>query len=349
MRWTLVTLVTLITTLTAPSTAQDAALVMPNSAACTPPETGEGSSAETAIPVSLEDLVWDADAVWGHGARSEFDCRWIRTFGQFQWMDYWHYRGRLMPNPMGERPSVPNSPWIESFATGSPNRVELHSRNIEIVALYYDLCVRAEAERVRSLEEDGTILLNMGGPCHYSNLNGLMLSDARVVAVHSSTIRIRGEANREAFGNLVYVADVAPEKEGPLREATLQVLSAFAQGERVGLSHTDYSETAVASALEDDDDWTSALVGVSRSLLGDTRSDTQNIEVRSFFETAIYGDDISATPTVGDTSYAFGCACLTETCTGDWPLKSNDAYRMTDEAICVELEETASGTWELSH
>lgn len=324
--------------------AQDAAFVMPNTAACTVPADGPGSTPETAIPAPIADLVHDAEMRREFGDPSRFDCRWVRTAGYFSWADYWHYRGRLHGTPLGDR----NSPWIEGFANNETRRANLQTRQIEVIGLFYDLCAIAAAERIRSESEDGIILLNMGGPCHYGDLNGLMLSDVRLLAVLSEPAYLRGEANRAFYGDLVDADELRPGATQAMQHSVLQSLSAFARSEGEGLALTDWSRDRAAEALNDPDDWTSVVAARSAQIAQEHAGAFDTIPFRAFFESAVYSDDPAAPAEVRDFSRATACFCTSADCENAWPLQSHDAYRMAHDILCLELEQEESGEWRVA-
>ena len=275
------------------------------------------------------------------GDPSRYDCRWVRTAGYFKWADYWHYRGRLHDTPLGNS----NTPWIESFANSETRRGDLQSRQIEVTGLFYDLCAVADAERVRSESEDGVILLNMGGPCHYGDLNGLMLSDVRVLAVLSAPAYLQGEANRAFYGDLVDTNEVQPSATQSIQRAALRTLSAFARSEGDGLALTDWSPERAADALNDPDDWPSVVAARSNQIAQERAGALNTIEFRAFFESAFDSDDPAAAPEVRERSRAIGCFCMGDDCDNAWPLDSYDAARMAHDILCLELETGEESDW----
>ncbi|MDM7984848.1 MAG: hypothetical protein QUV02_10385 [Maricaulis sp.] len=330
--------------LTSPLVAQEsqASIVMPNSAQCEPPAEGPGATPETAISVYIDQLVGDAEDVREFDLDSEYDCRWIRTVGYFAWVDYWHYRGRISSAALPEL-SAATAPWIENFSETETRRHELQQHQIEIVGLYYDLCRRADEHARRAEAEDGVILINMGGPCHYGSLNGLMIRDVRVLStLTDGPVRLRGEINREQFGNLVDVTGVRPDIVQTLESASRDSLRLLSTGEAEYLATTNWSPEAIAEAVADEDDWTSAL---ARTLL--RHPDWGIGKFQAFIKTDFYSDDPAVGREPAEHSDIFGCFCLTADCSDSWPLSSWDAQHLADEVLCVRLHEDQTGAWQV--
>lgn len=319
--------------------APAAAIVMPNTAECAPPDDGPGSTAELAIETTIEDLAFSASNLWEFGEVSEFDCRWVRLSGHFNWIDYWHYRGRLRvaPHPMA---SGIATPWIENFADPATRRSELHNRRIDVSGFHYDLCRIAEAERARAAAEDDLILLNMGGPCHYGNDNGLMLANVRILSVADTPqARLRGEMNRYLIGNLADIAARWPEEIDAIWTVTVAALRDAAEGEETYLRSLGRTEESIAAAMADDDDWSSTVSMRAREI---DNFDSRNF--RAFVEEEF---DLSES----DEAFygaVFGCVCLDGTCEHEWPLFVQDAYYLADDVLCVMLERSMARDWQIA-
>lgn len=312
---------------------QPVSIVMPTSANCGELETGPGRSAEDPIEVGLDDLFYDVEGFREFGNEQEYRCRWVRVSGHYRNTNYWHYRGRLFPNVSAfyfPGYSLNGSPrlWIESFTDPSTERFEIESSDIEVVGRFYDLCQSAEEAEAAS----GEIWLNMGGPCHYSNLNGLMLRDVRIVSVNSDPEqRMRGEANRAALGTLVDIPDTHPDRASILSAFRIWI-ETVNSGESALLDHLD-REDARERALVDETDWTSFLTRPASPARDVDLADLAN-EIRIFTERRDLEDllagDRSRTPIIA-------CACLADTCDDAWPLFEEDTRYFHTEYLCVTL------------
>ncbi|WP_417496849.1 hypothetical protein [Maricaulis sp.] len=320
---------------------------MPNSGTCMPPNDGPGSTPEAAIPVSPEALAEDAEGVADWNETSAYECRWVRTAGQFRVVNYWHYRGRLHPGGLATYADRYGGIWIESFAAPEPERHSLQQRPVEVVGLYYDLCRMADIDS-QAAETDGVILLNMGGPCHYGRLNGLMLADVRIVEIQSERPeRLRGETNRAAFGDLNDLAEADPDTVEAVRAVAESAVNKLASSEADYLAWMGRNADRIAEAASDPDDWTSAQVGWVRGVQQSGHQIPSGLTSRLFAisEHGEYADPyFSESLPVND---AVACFCQTADCVDEWPLLEFDARELTDAVMCLRLTRR-NGDWTIA-
>ncbi|MFY0636938.1 hypothetical protein [Maricaulis maris] len=280
----------------------------------------------------------DAEDVAEFDIVSEFDCRWVRTAGQFRAIDYWHYRGQIKPSGLAVYDRSETAIWIENFAEPTPSFGNLHQRDIELVGLFYDLCLRAEAGRAAA-EADGEILINMGGPCHYGRLNGLMLDDVRVVAVNSTRPeRLRGESNRDSFGDLVDLHAIAPDAVVEVRDTANAMLSNLAAGERAYLEHALADPDFVADRLADSNDATSMMAAWAETALAAADNNPSELAYRAFAqrERGWYADPYYDEPQ--PVYEAIACFCTAQDCADEWPLLEPDTWFIADTVMCLGVE-----------
>ena len=323
------------------------AIVMPNSAVCTPPIDGEGLSPDEPLELSpgeLYDLIADHLA---HDEANPYECRWVRMVGHFRATNYWHYEGRIFPSlgtfyfdsPM----NGPASFIIEDFADHETQKFDIHGSEIEITGLLYDLCAAADAEARQLEEAEGISVINLGGPCHYGNLNGLMLSDVRIVEILSdSEMRMRGEANRTTLGTLANVPDDHPVRPN-VREAFEAWIEAAQTSEEALLANF-LNEEDLAEALADENDWSSLLTGANSPLRSIDLS-SSNRATAYFVEREAFSDFMA-----GDYEYAgvTACICRMDDCQGAWPLFEADTVFFHRDYICERIgwdDDTGWSAW----
>jgi hypothetical protein len=307
-------------------------IVMPNSANCAPPSEGPGSSPENAVETDIYDIIFDAEDALEFNTAREFDCKWVRLSGHFQWADYWHYRGRLTAELEFRTDPGDAKLWIENFADPNQRRWSISGAKIGVTGLIYDLCARARATQA-SHATQGITLINMGGPCHYGSLQGLMLANVHIEQRLSEPFRrLRGEANRANFGDLVRVP-ITFEAWADIHTTTLTWIDRLPEGEAALLTGASIRDETRRRHIADDDDWLSFLTDPNTSpLLG------PNFDARSApFAIFIFRDDVlddqDRSPDLREDF--FGCVCVVDNCEETWPLLVNDTQRMADDYICL--------------
>jgi len=312
----------------------DMIIAMPSSARCAVPADGAGLSPESPITTDILELYFDAEGFHEQGAQQDYHCRWVQLSGHYRNVHYWHYRGRLYPDLssfyypgysfQGE-PKV----WVENFVELNLPRYEIEGAEIAVVGQFYDLCRAADEAEAASGQE----WINMGGPCHYGNLNGLMLRDVRIVERQSDTeLRMRGEANRQTLGTLSNVPDVHPELP-EIREAFGNWIEAAQTSEEALLAHF-LDEEDLAEALADENDWSSFLTGANSPLLSlDLTS--PNRATAYFVEREAFSELIA-----GDYDYVgvIACVCRLDDCRDAWPLFEADTIFFHRDYVCHRID-----------
>ena len=161
-----------------------------------------GGSPETARAVDLAELFTQLDAVadtYGNFKYNEElppplpkealtpNCQWVEFEGYFRPVRYHSFRGQMLNEvadhylaggPIGLRSS---HFWVENWKDQSVVSHALHNRRIRIKARVYDECL-AQMQYDRKREEVG---FRIGGPCHYGENTGMILTDVEVVDVLS--------------------------------------------------------------------------------------------------------------------------------------------------------------------
>lgn len=289
---------------------------------------GPGSSRDRPIAIDFDDLYWDAEAAIEDGEPGQYHCRFVQLSGQFRASEYWHYRGSLYPNAVRAYRNPFTRFWIESFFEPERRRSDIHASDVEIVALFYNLC---------SVNPDAENVWIFGGPCSTSPLSGYMLQDVEIVYQRGPlNQRWRGEVNRP-FGDITRL--VLPEHVNPMRDATFrwaeQILTSEETYLRALLDEGWISRDEFDEALRDDDDWVSNVLRHDRA----TRVLLQaSLPIESRF--AAFGETESLNAVAnGEPALrrSYGCICLSETCANSWPLFEIDVVWMTDDYICTEL------------
>lgn len=130
----------------------------------------------SAIDVSVDELLAEAEWAASEGNLSDYNCRWVRIRGHFRWVDYWHYEGRLYDRPLEVYSDRFRSVWIEAFADPDLRRAGIEGFELDLLARHYDLC--GMHAQVSSPANEWIF----GGPCRQGRLDGLMLTDVEVIA-----------------------------------------------------------------------------------------------------------------------------------------------------------------------
>lgn len=343
---TVIVIATFLTTSNAALASQDSAqndmiFAMPNSARCAAPADGVGLSPESPITTDILELYFDAEGFHEQGAQQDFHCRWVQLTGHYRNVHYWHYRGRLFPGlPSFYYPaySFQGAPkvWIENFVELPLARYELEGTEIAVVGQFYDLCRAADEAETAS----GQVWINMGGPCHYGNLNGLMLRDARIVEIISEAeLRMRGEANRQMLGTLANVPDDHPELP-EIREAFGNWIEAAQTSEEALLANF-LNEEDLAEALADENDWSSFLTGANSPLRSIDLS-APNRATAYFVEREAFNEFVA-----GDYDFVgvIACVCRLSDCDNAWPLFQADTVYFHRDYICQRIDWDDDSGW----
>ncbi len=324
---------------------EDVAMVWYPSAKCQiEPEPGSpGSTPELAIEIdNLTDLffaaVYQSNKEYQENQQSneEFEpvCKWVRLKGYFRWLNYYHYMGTLTDDS-GTHYFDPSSRFIiEKFGDDSIRRGELQARHVTIVGRFYNLCAAAE----RAEERSGEDWIIMGGPCHYGDDRGMMLTDVFVEDVHDDFPRyLTGEANRTLFYELPHYTE---DDISALKSLTRRWADSIQQGIE------GHAERSLAQDPETKNDEGERREAVHDIIVG-RDSYTYYLNQNDAFQRL----DVEKAPVVvfarGATASqpvrAVGCICMIEDCTDRWPVLDSDADNFLGAAACVDLAKEKEG------
>jgi len=328
---------------------RDIAIVMPNTANCTPPESGLGSSPDEPLELSpgeIYDLIADHLA---HDETNPYECRWIRMIGHFRATNYWHYEGRIFPS-LGAYYFDPQidgarSLIIENFANSETQKITIQASDIDITGLFYDLCAAADAEARQLEDEEGITVINMGGPCHYGNLNGLMLADVRLNQhLAGPELRMRGEANRDTFGRLAIVPEGHPARP-EIQNAIVDWVATVRIGEEAYLEKFEDAQW-IEEMRANANDWQSVLTDPEESPFTRLSHGIDQHETDFFVERQDLSNLLTGEYRRAD---VYGCICLAETCNDAWPLFSGDTRYFQRDYICTRIDWREGAGWSAWH
>lgn len=311
--------------------------IAPLSTTCLDDLDGEGAARESAIDVSVDELLAEAEWAASEGNLSDYNCRWVRIRGHFRWVDYWHYEGRLYDRPLEVYSDRFRSVWIEAFADPDLRRAGIEGFELDLLARHYDLC--GMHAQVSSPANEWIF----GGPCRQGRLDGLMLTDVEVIAqLAPGSQRVRGEANRAPIGDLLRVEDEALTQALRLasQDWVARTRPVSASAPMPPSPAETEAGTSGAARLENPDTWLRLLADADLSpfnrLPDPERAPFAAFVSRLDVEYPVNGED--------GVSDAYGCFCLSVDCEDQWPLFAVDTRRMTDDYVCTGLAH-AAGVW----
>lgn len=332
------------------------------SADCAPQAGGAGASPDD--PVEIVDFVdlFGSALTWktpeeGQQANDwerkhdvevtpDLNCRWVRISGYFRRTDYQHYRGTLDENSRAfYLKGGPNGPirqgayFIESWHSQETSSALINGSDIEIIGQFYDLCRAArEAEK-----QSGKKWFILGGPCHYGELTGLMIRDARILAVRiAPPRRLTGEANRPVIGDIREIPKSWGDY-GRVKAAAIDWIKTIRQGpttywtRALTLPNPQPEEPARTEEIErqanDPDNWISFL---SLNPKSPVVKQSQAIEDNEFrlFRLQRYGGG----ETEEKIRITYACFCTQRRCGDVWPLFSEDAESFHNDTLCVRID-----------
>jgi hypothetical protein len=307
---------------------------MPNSSECDAPENGPGSSREQPVETTISELIAHAEErlEQGSGEADLINCQWVRVSGHFRATEYWHYEGRLHRSLEALYSGSRDRLLIESFVNETPSKFLLNGTNFALVGFFYDLCFESR-NVAATAEAAGTVLMNSGGPCHYGNLEGLMIQNAEVIQqFHLEPIYFRGEINRERIGNV----EVLPSSTQAYQNAfsrTQEWLDSIVFNESEWLTSSGFDDELLQMRLEDPYDWSSFITDPERSPI----RNLGQLTASNFRALQSYQHYLIRNRTERDEHYfEYGCVCTSENCENVWPLYSVDLERgFPDYFICL--------------
>ncbi|QNL19227.1 hypothetical protein HXX25_07825 [Hyphobacterium sp. CCMP332] len=311
----------------------DLRIWMPNSSECDAPDSGPGSSREQPAETSIATLLAHARSRHENGTVDGLiNCQWVRVSGHFRAIEYWHYAGRLHPSPEAIYSGSRDSLLIESFANETPSKFMLNGTNFELVGFFYDLCF--EAQNIESdAEANGIALMNMGGPCHYGNLEGLMIQNAEIVQQDVlEPVYFRGEVNRGLIGNVQVLSSSTAAYQNAL-DQTQAWLDSIIFDEYEWLTSRNFGDEILQMWLEDPNDWSSFITDPEQSPIRNLGSLTaSNFRALQSSQHFLYRNRMERE----DHYFEYGCVCTANDCENIWPLYSVDLEPgFPDHFICL--------------
>lgn len=272
----------------------------------------------------------------------DLNCRWVKISGHFRARGYYHYRGVLAEssrdlylnggpdNFIRERLY-----FIENWDDPSTSSILLNGSDVTIVGRFYDLC-RAARKAQKDAGEEWFI---MGGPCHYGQLTGLMIRDARVMETANPFQRLQGEKNRQIVGNLTQLPKSWPEYE-VVHDAAKKWVRAVREGaepyyrDQSSKSSIkgDLADDLLKRNLEDNDDWIWFLATSPQSpiLRKQPKLERQPFAIFIYDRLLLREDEDEIT---GVTA----CFCTLRKCDESWPLMDGDVNNFFDSYVCTSL------------
>lgn len=309
----------------------------PTAKCTTKPEEGMPGSSPNQ-PITVRDFanlklfaMLEADG-WEPEDEGHFkpDCKWIRLTGFFRWYNYYHYRGQIFENANSYYFKPSANYIIEDYLNPATRTGDLQARRITLVGRFYNLCAAAKRDEEKS-GEDWRI---MGGPCHYGDDKGMMLTDVMIEKIHDDAPRfLTGEQNRAVIRELVAYEG---EDIGTLRKKVRDWAGLVKKGTDAYAEHklstdpffedkeTEYIQ-GIRQGITDADSYVSYLSGLRAF---------QEINLRTAPVAVFHGSQLAEYLQMAE---AVGCICLERDCRDKWPLLSDDAKNFVGAAACTTL------------
>lgn len=313
-------------------------------AQCSEPLDGPGATPETAIKLEdFYDIYYDILEGKGNDDQkydgSNFNCRFVEISGYFRWTNYYDYRGYLYASPSEFYLENESRFIVQNFADKATRRSNLNGAVVNITGRFYDLCHQADKDE----ESSGQSWFIIGGPCHYGDMEGMMLRDVIVDSVSQGpNLRLKGEMNRALIGDLEEMDKTWPEYKSA--KATFfdwiaSVKTGREQYWKTAINNSNYKDEAekaekLEEALSDDDDWITFLATSDESpIVSRSLARLKRLEFK-IYENLDYREGWNES---GNYRNVTACICLQRTCENEWPLFDVDAGNFADQYLCREL------------